>query len=128
MGDARLPGAVRPRFGFAIQVAGATRGGDRRTATTVDGAASTGAVEAEAHSGRPTALRLAVSAVSVDIECYHDHPARDCRALAPVGLSAVLALEITLPWRSAKGSSRDPAADPGDEPGQPAVGRPAHPW
>ena len=42
------------------------------------------------------------------------------------GVPAVLALEVARPWRWAKSSDGDPAPDPGDELGQPAVGRTAH--
>src|SRR5512139_152789 len=47
--------------------------------------------------------------------------------MASGGLSPVLALEVALSWRSAKSANGDPAPDPGDEPGQPALGRTAHP-
>src|SRR5258706_11822834 len=36
-------------------------------------------------------------------------------SMASDGLPAVLALEVALPGRSAKGTRRDPAPDPGDE-------------
>jgi hypothetical protein len=50
-----------------------------------------------------------------------DHPVASDR------LPPVLALEVALSWRSAKGSSGDPPPDPRDESGQPALGRTAHP-
>jgi hypothetical protein len=81
------------------------------------------------------ALRRQVSAkpkltvaVCLGEERHNHHPARHCTAVASVGLSLVLALEVAPPWRSAKNTSGDPSPDPGHEPGQPAVGRPTHPW
>ena len=49
-------------------------------------------------------------------------------SMASDGLPTVLVLEVALSGRSAKDTRRDPAPDPGDEPGQPAVGRAPHPW
>ena len=43
------------------------------------------------------------------------------------GVSTVLALEVALSRRSAEDTRGDPAPDPGDEPGQPAVGCATHP-
>jgi hypothetical protein len=43
------------------------------------------------------------------------------------GLPAVLALEVTQSWWSAKDTRGDPPPDPGDEPGQSAVGCTSHP-
>ena len=51
----------------------------------------------------------------------------DC-SVASDGVSTVLALEVAPSRRSAEDTRGDPAPDPGDEPGQPAVGRPAYPW
>jgi transposase InsO family protein len=48
--------------------------------------------------------------------------------VASDGLPAVLALEIALSGWATKGSGGDPPPDPGDEPGQSAVGRTAHTW
>ena len=57
-----------------------------------------------------------------------DCPARDDHPVASDGLSAVLALEVALSGWAAKNSGGDPPADPGDEPGQPAVGSTPDPW
>ena len=47
-----------------------------------------------AHEQRSLVLYPAVSMVSVDPECSHDHPARDARALASGRISLLLALEV----------------------------------
>jgi hypothetical protein len=49
-------------------------------------------------------------------------------SMASGGLPAALALEVALSRRSAKDPRGEPAPDPGDEPGQPALGRTPHPW
>ena len=46
--------------------------------------------------------------------------------MASDGVSTVLALEVALSWRSAEDTRGDPAPDPGDEPGQSAVGCATH--
>ena len=53
-------------------------------------------VPSKADGGGPTALRLALSAVSVGVERYDDHPTGDRHAVAPDGLSVALALEVAL--------------------------------
>jgi hypothetical protein len=123
-----VPGPVRSRGDLAIQGAGAAGSRDSPVAASVECAAPTGVCEAEAEDGGPTALRLALSAVSVAEERHHDHSARDCHAMASIGFPAVLALEVPLSGRSAESARGTPAADPGDEPGQPTLGCPAHPW
>ncbi len=96
-------------------------------ATSGERAASTLSVEAETFCGRPIAFRLAPSLVAVGVERHHHRPARDDHSLASDRLPPVLALEVARSWRSSKGSNGDPAPDPKDEPGQPAMGRAAHP-
>src|SRR6267154_2838186 len=49
-------------------------------------------------------------------------------SMASDGLPTVLALEVALSGRSAEDTRGDPAPDPGDEPGQSAVGCAPHPW
>src|SRR6266567_2633045 len=90
---------------------------DHCAAASVERPAPTGSVEAEVGSNRPTALRLAVSAVSVDVERCHDYPARHRRSVAPDGLSTVLALEVALSGRAAEDTRGDPTPDSRDEPG-----------
>ena len=76
---------------------------------------------------RSTTFRLALPPVSVGVERCHDYPAGDDRPVASDGVSTVLALEVALSRRSAEDTRGDPAPDPGDEPGQPAVGCATHP-
>jgi hypothetical protein len=53
-----------------------------------------------AHEQRSLVLDPAVSMVPVDLECSHDRPTRDRRALASGRISPLLALEIALPGRA----------------------------
>ena len=46
------------------------------------------------------------------LNAVDDCPARDDHPMASGGLPAVLALEVALSWRSAKGSGGDPPPDP----------------
>jgi len=84
--------------------------------------------EAEVCSKRPTALRLALSAVSVGVERGQNYPTGHRRPVASVGFSTVLALEVALSGRSADDTPGNPQPDPRDEPGQSAVGCAPHPW
>src|SRR5216684_3428354 len=120
-----LPEAVRSRPGLTVQDAGATGSRDRHAAASADCAAPARSLEAEVGGSRPTAFRLALSPVSIGVERRNHCPARDDHPVASDRLPPVLALEVTLSWRSAKGSNRDPSLDPRDEPGQPALGRAA---
>ena len=128
MGNDRVPDLVPPRSGLAVQVAGATGSRDRAAAASIECAAPARALEAEADGGGPSALRLALSPVSLGVERCDDCPAGDRHPMASDGVPAVLAVEVALSGWAAKSSVGDPAADPGDEPGQPAVGCTAHPW
>ena len=69
-------------------------------------------LEAEIGRSRPTALRLALSAVPIRVERHLNHRARDRDSVASDGLTIVLALEVALSWRSAKGSNGDSSLDP----------------
>src|SRR5712664_2436518 len=128
MRNDRVPDLAPPCPGLAVQDAGATGSRDRVAATSIECAASARAFEAEADAGGPTALRLALSPVSVGVERCHDYPAGDDRPMASSGLPPVLALEVAYSGRSAEDTRGDPPPDPGDEPGEPAVGRTTHPW
>jgi hypothetical protein len=67
--------------------------------------------------------RLFPSVLSaVTIIHRHYHPVASRRLLP------LLAMEVALSRRSAKGSNGDSAADPGHELGQSAVGGATHPW
>src|SRR6267154_805232 len=128
MRNDRVPDPARPRPGLAIQDAGATGSRDCAAATPIECAASARTLEAEADGGGPTALRLAVSPVSVGVERCDDCPAGDRHPMASDGVPTVLALEVSRSGWSAEDTRGYPAPDPGDEPGQSAVGRTPHPW
>src|SRR5258708_18896242 len=123
-----VPEPIHSRPGFTVQDAGADGSRDRAAAASVECAASSApAAEAEVDGGGQTALRLALSLLSVGVERRDDYPAGDRHPVASDGLSTVLALEVALLRRSAGDTRRNPASDPGDEPGQTAIGRPTHP-
>ena len=82
----------------------------------------------EADAGGPTALRLALSPVSVGVERCDDCPTGDGHPVASDGPPPVLALEVAYSGRSAEDTRGDPPPYPGDEPSQSAVGCAAHPW
>src|SRR6266436_3753198 len=114
MRNDRVPDPARPRPGLAIQDAGATGSRDCAAATPVECAAAARTLEAETDGGGPTALRLALSAVSVGVERRHDCPTGDHHPVASNGLSTVLALEVAQPGRSAEDTPGYPPPDPGD--------------
>src|SRR5205809_919859 len=114
--------------GLAIQDAGPARGRDHHAAASVERAAPACSLAAEVGSSRPTALRLALSPVSVGVERSHHYPARRYHPVASPRLLPLLAMEVALSRRSAKGSNGDSAADPGHELGQLVVGGATHPW
>src|SRR5580704_4815202 len=124
----RVPDLAPPCPGLAIQDAGAAGSRDRAAATSIECAASARALEAEADGGGPTALRLALSAVSVGVERCDDCPTGDRHPVASDGVPTVLALEVAHSGRSAEDTRGDPPPDPGDEPGQSAMGRTTHSW
>ena len=82
---------------------------------------------ASADGGRPAALRVAVPAVSVVEECHHDRSAGHGAALAPLGLPALLAMEVAFTWWAAQGPDRGSQLDPANERREPAVGRATDP-
>src|SRR3981189_649388 len=117
MRNDRVPDPARPRPGLAIQDAGATGSRDCAAATPVECAASARTLEAEADGGGPTALRLALSAVSVGAERCDDCPTGDRHPVASGRLPTVLALEVAPSGRAAEDTRGDPPSDPGNEPG-----------
>ena len=76
------------------QDAGAAGSRDRSTAASVERAAAARILEAETDGGGPTALRLALSPVSVGVERRHDCPTGDRHPVASDGPPTVLALEV----------------------------------
>jgi hypothetical protein len=97
----RVPDPARPRTGLAIQVAGLAGSLDRAAATSIECAASARALEAEAYDGGPTALRLALSPISVGVERCDDSPIGDRHPVALNGVPTVLALGRGYQGRSA---------------------------
>jgi hypothetical protein len=71
-------------------------------AASIECAASARTLEAEADGGGPTALRLALSAVSVGVQRVDDFPTRDPHPMASHGVPPVLALEVAQSGRSAE--------------------------
>src|SRR5260370_9087668 len=63
-------------------------------------AAAQGARSRPAHKWGSLVLGHAVSMVSIDPQGHHDHPAGDPCALAPGRRPAILAMEISHPWRT----------------------------
>src|SRR6266436_235461 len=122
MRNDRVPDPARSCPGLAIQDAGAIGSRDCAAATPIGCAASARTLEAEADGGGPTALRLALSAVSVGVERRDDCPTGDGYPVASDGVPTVLALEVSQSGRSAEDTRGDPPPDPGDEPGKSAVG------
>ena len=59
---------------------------------------------------------------------HHDRGAGNRDPLASGRLSLLLGLEIASACRQAQRPARNSATDPGDEPGQSALGRSPHPW
>jgi hypothetical protein len=98
----RVSNPARPRPGLAIQDAGAIGSGDCAAAASIECAAPARALEAEADGGGSTALRLALSAVSVGVERRDDCPTGDGYPMASVGVPTVLALEVAQSGRSAE--------------------------
>ena len=84
-------------------------------------------LEAKADAGGSTALRLALSPVSVCVERCDDCPTGDRHPVASEGLPIVLALEVTQSWWSAEDTRGDPPLDPRDELDQSALGCASHP-
>src|SRR3979411_1257161 len=74
----------------------------------------------------PLVLYPALSLVSINPSCSHNHPARDARALAQGRLSPLLALEVALSGRAAADRDGPARIDPADERRKSALGRATH--
>src|SRR6266404_1348502 len=125
--DDRVLKPASPRRGLAVQDEGAAGSRDHLAAAPAERAAPARSLEPEIGGRRPIGLCLALSPFSVGVERRHDCPTGNRYSMASDGLPTVLALEVALSRRSSKDPRRDSAPDPGDEPGQPAVGCTAHP-
>src|SRR6478736_3871030 len=104
------------------------RGGDTRSAPSAECAASSVTAAPGLQQLRSYDLRLLVSDRAAYSGHPHDRRAGNCYPLASGRLSLLLALEIASTCRQAERCAGNPAADPGDEPRQSALGRSAHPW
>src|SRR5664280_1543735 len=74
---------------------------------------------------RSLVLCTAISLVPVHPSGSYNHPSRDAHPLAPIWLSLLLALEVTIFGRPAADRG---GVDPADEHGKPSLGRATHPW
>jgi hypothetical protein len=119
-----LPGPVR----HALQVEEPTGGRERCAPPSTDCAATEGAGSRPTHKWGSFVPGPAVSMVSIGSQGYHDHPARDPRALASGGFPPVLALEIPLPWRPTEDHRGSARVDLADERVKSVVGSATHPW
>jgi hypothetical protein len=128
MVDGRVPEPVRPYPDLTVRDTGPAGGGDRLAAASVERSASTRIAEGETDGGRSIDLRPALSAVSVYVEHHHHNPTGHGHPMASNRLPTVLALEVALSRRAATGSNGDPAANPGNELGQPPMRCAAHSW
>src|SRR5260370_6729736 len=88
----------------------------RVAAASIECAASARTLEAEADGGGPTALRLALSAVSVGVERCDDCPTGDRHPVASDRPSTVFALAVAQSGRSAEDTRGDPPSPPANEP------------
>src|SRR5262245_32849563 len=93
--DARVLKSAHPRTGGAVPDASAAGSRDRHAPASAE-CAWQAETEASADGGRPGAVRLAVRAVSVAEERHHDRSAGHGSALAPIWLSAPLAMEVAV--------------------------------
>src|SRR6266851_7703302 len=123
----RVPEPAPPHPGVPIQDAGATGSRDLGSPTSAKRPASAGSFEAETDGRRSIDLRLALPSVSIRVERHLSDRAGDRHSMASDGLPTVLALEVTLSWRSTKDTKGDPPPDPRHEPGELALGCTAHP-
>src|SRR5713226_2441198 len=101
MRNDRVPDRA-PSAGLNVKDRGRAGSRDRTAAASVECAASAPTLETEADGGGPTALRLALSAVSVGVERCDDCPTGDRHPVASNGLPAVLALEVAQSGRAAE--------------------------
>src|SRR5260370_15373558 len=102
MRNDRVPDPAPSRAGLTVQDTGPAGSRDRTAAASVECAASAPTLETEADGGGPTALRLALSAVSVGVERCDDCPTADRHPVASDGVPTVLSLGVAQSRRSAK--------------------------
>src|SRR5450631_1677263 len=93
---------------------------------TVDRFAAQDAWPCPTRKQRSLVLCPAISLVPVYPSGSYNHPSRDAHPLAPVWLSLLLALEVTIFGRPAADRGRAAHVDPADEHGEPSMGRATH--
>src|SRR3954467_1017798 len=111
-----------------VSVEDFARGGDTRSAPSAECAASSITAAPGLQQLRSYDLRLLVSDRATYSGCSHERRAGNRYPVASGRLSLLLALEIAAACRQAERNAGNPAANLGDEPRQPALGRSPHPW
>src|SRR5664280_2993267 len=76
---------------------------------------------------RSLVLCPAISLVPVYPSGSYNHPSRDAHPLAPIWLSLLLTLEVTIFGRPAADRAGAARVDPADVHGEPSLGRATHP-
>jgi hypothetical protein len=84
--DDRVSEPASPHRGLAVQDEGAAGIGDRHAAAAAERAAPPRSLETEIGGCRSTAIRLALSPVSIGVERCEDYPAGDDRPVASGGV------------------------------------------
>src|SRR6478735_8924723 len=112
----------------AVSLEDLARGGDTRSAPSAKCAASSVTAAPGLQQLRSYGLHLLVSDRAAYSGHPHDRRAGNCYPLASRRLPLLLALEIASTCRQAERCAGNPAADPGDEPRQSALGRSPHSW
>src|SRR6476661_10864856 len=112
----------------AVSLEGVARGRDTRSAPSSECAASNVTAARGPQQLRSYDLRLLVSDRAAYSGRHHDRGAGNSYPLASGRLSLLLALEIAAACRQAQRPAGHSATDPGNEPGQSALGRSPNSW
>src|SRR6476620_1727600 len=112
----------------AVSVEDLARGGDTRSAPSAECAAPSVTAAPGLQQLRSYDPHLLVSDHAAYSGRPHDRRAGNCCPLASRRLSLLLALEIASACWQAERNAGNPAAGPGDEPRQSALGRSPHSW
>src|SRR6476659_2046945 len=112
----------------AVSLEGIARGRDTRSAPSAECAASSVTAAPGLQQLRSYDPRLLVSDRAAYSGRHHDRGAGNSYPVASGRLSLLLALEIAAACRQAERPARNSATDPGNEPGQSALGRSPNSW